>query len=202
MQSLQNIVGNLFVILCTMSNYLRALIRELYIYICNEFSIIIDYTRYSWYHCNSINQAPTISHLCCDSGPHLVRHHIKSFLKCSKLFPFRHPYYYHIGWGPHSLCHRSLCKPFLATQNLLCPICSLNTTSSLQNLSHSLIIICCLWTFKDCKPGPSASYTLPLDLYLLNEMTQSSISIGLGLWSKSDVLLFSKEWDPEVKMYM
>lgn len=122
---------------------------------------------------------------------------ITSFLKCSKLFPFCHPYYYLIGWGPHSLCHRWLCKPFLDTQSLLCPICSLNAASSLQNLSHSLIIICCLWTSEDCKPGPSVSYTLPLGLDLLNEMAQSSISIGLELWLKSDVLLFSKEWNPK-----
>ena len=53
-----------------------------------------------------------------------------------------------------------------------------------------------------CKPGPSVSYTLPLRLYLLKEMAQSSISIGLGLWSKSNVLYFSKEWDQKVKMYM
>ena len=52
------------------------------------------------------------------------------------------------------------------------------------------------------KPGPSASYTLPLGLYLLNEMAQSTISIGLELWSKSDVLLFSKEWNPKVNIYI
>ena len=130
-------VGNLFVILCAMSNYLRALSREFYVYLYNEFSVIIEYMRHPWYHCNSVNQAPTISHFCCDSVPQLVSHHIKSFLKCSKLFPFSHSYYYLIGWGPHSLCHRSLRKPFLDTQNLLCPICSLKATSSLQNLSHS-----------------------------------------------------------------
>ena len=46
MQSLQNMVGNLFVILCAMSNYLRALSREFYVYLYNEFSVIIEYMRH------------------------------------------------------------------------------------------------------------------------------------------------------------
>lgn len=129
----------------------------------------------------------------------------KSTLKYSRLFPFSHPYYYLIGWGPHSLFPRSLCKPFLDTQYLSCPVYSLNATFSLQNLSYSQKNWLSMVYRKprDCKPGPSAGHTLPLtSLYLLNAMPQFCLSIGLGFWSESDVLFYSKEWDPKGETYM